>query len=214
MFGYPMRVEKEGIVVILRPLTTDDLPVIAKGFGSLEVAKYLAQYAPKTIEDEREWYEKMRTSNDDVVGGIEHEELVGITGLHHLFDLRKPVVAPTSGIAIWNKSLWGRGVASRSHMARTLYAANHLYAARIDSTVRTVNVASIRALERVGYTKWGEEPRSVFREGMWLDTYHLTWFHPDRVREFWPEGEPEIYKEGLRKAREALGEARKVVNYI
>src|SRR3989338_6028726 len=107
MFGYPMRVEKEGIVVILRPLTTDDLPVIAKGFGSLEVAKYLAQYAPKTIADEREGYEKMRTSNDDVVGGIEHEELVGITGLHHLFDLRKPVVAPTSGIAIWNKSLWG-----------------------------------------------------------------------------------------------------------
>ncbi len=206
MFGYPMKIEKDGLAVVMRGVGKADLDVLVKGFSDFEVARFTAQMAPKTYDDELEWYEKVRKSTEDVLWIIEvNGKAVGVSGLHHL-------PQPVSGIVIWEKDWWGKGVAGRAHLGRIHYADKHLNLATIASEVRTVNTASLKALQRVGYTVWGTKMWNMFRDGKWLSTYEALWLNPRRVEEFGEEL-PEMYKEGVRKARIALAEAEKWVSF-
>ena len=213
MFGPFLRVSHEGITVVLSPFSRDDMPVAAKGLSSLEVTMYTNQLFGQTLESEQQWYDKQNSSSDSVIWRIslEGEDTpIGTTGLH---GITHPAHTCTSGIIIWDRSKWGKGVASRAHLARTLFAADFLDRYTIRSSVRTDNLASLRALEKVGYTRTGMDPKSGFRAGKFLDTHILSWFNPARVHLLYPEGVPEEYQVGLRRAEAALALGREVVTY-
>lgn len=212
MFGFTMSIDYRGTEILLRAPKKQEMPLLVKGFNSLKIQMNTAQTSARTEEDEIEWYEKQRTSPDNVVWVIvpkESNEPIGVTGLERL----NLFGSCMSGIIIWEDKWWGKGVATCSHLGRTLYAADYLNRLRIDSSVRVVNPGSYKALLRVGYTVWGIEPRSAYREGKWGDTYHLTWFHPERVNLLYPDGVPQCFEEGLNKAQSALALAREIVKF-
>ncbi len=211
MFGVTMDIDHNGVNVRLRAPSKADLPELVKHFSSMKVHAYTKGLFAQTLENETEWYEKRRQDPDHCLWLIQpndSEDPIGVTGLHHINNRENTCV---SGIIIWEPKWWGKGVASAAHLGRTLFAADFLNRFTIRSTVRVVNEASRRALERVGYTVWGEEPVDDYRSGRWLDTYHLKWFRPSSVNFMFPRGVPEKFLAGIERAKIAMELAHKEV---
>lgn len=211
MYGINMCVTTEKISLLLRPATKDDLPELVKHFSSMRVHMYTMGRFAQTLENEQEWYEKVRKSDDDCVWLIQPADYnlpIGVTCLHRINGWDGSC---SSGIIIWDPSWWGRGVASAAHLGRTLFVADYLSKISIRSSVRVDNTASRRALEGVGYTVWGTEAADDYRAGRWIDTYQLKWFHPDKHQFYFPGGLPEKYEAGVEHAKIALTKARQVV---
>jgi RimJ/RimL family protein N-acetyltransferase len=213
MFGVNMVIEHKSLVVKLRPFAKADMPILTEHFSSMTVHMFTNGLFAQTLENEEEWYEKNRKANDTCIWAIQpegHEYPIGTTGLHGIDSLENTC---TSGIIIWDQSLWGKGIASAAHLGRTLFAADYLNRFTIKSSVRTANVASKKALERVGYSVCGTEPAANKRAGVWLHNYNLKWVHPDMTSIFYPEGLPDFLIEGSEKAKVALELARKEVKF-
>ncbi len=211
MYGMNMIVSHKGLTVHLRPFCKEDISELVKYFSSMKTHMNTMGLFGQTLENELEWYEKNLKDQDSCIWAIQpdgSDQAIGVTGLHHINDRMNSC---SSGIIIWRQDWWGKGVASAAHLARTLFAADYLNRSIIRSSVRTQNPGSFKALERVGYTVWGTEPRSTWRGGKWLDTYHLTWLHPERLGALYPEGLPKKYLAGVKRASRALELARREV---
>lgn len=208
MYGVTMRVNHNGLTIVLRALSKEDIPVLVEHFSSMKVHLYTKGIFAQTLENELEWYEKNRKDPDGVTWAIQPEGYqfpIGVTSLHHINSRENSC---GSGIIIWDPAWWGKGVAGAAHLGRTLFAADYLNRWTIRSSVRVANEASRRALERVGYIVWGTEPVCIQRANEWLDTYRLIWFHPERTDVFYPDGIPQMYQAGVERARIALDVAR------
>lgn len=214
MYGPYIGIKHNGVDIVLSPFCKEYLPTIIKGFSSLSVQMYTHGLFAQVLENEQEWYDKTRKSPDVVSWAIVPEggdTPIGVTALHDILSIDGGC---TSGIIIWDKDWWGKGVATAAHLGRTLFASDFLNRSIIRSCVRTVNPGSFKALQRNGYTIWGTEPNSDWKNGQWLHTYHLIWFHPERISYLFPEGAPEIYREGIDKAMISLKLARSVVTVL
>ena len=213
MFGPRLRVVVDGLGVTLVPIEKKDMDAVIPLFSSLVVHQYTQRYAGVVTEDEHEWWEKMRTDKQQIVWGIKPdggEVIVGITGIHDI-DI---FGGCATGIIIADTKWHGKGVATRAHLMRTMYAADHLARLTIRSDVYVPNEASRRALERVGYMVTGKELRRGFGKGAYRDSYVLSWLHPEKIGVLYPEGLPEEYKEGVDRARVALEKARGLVELL
>jgi diamine N-acetyltransferase len=211
MFGYSMLIDLDGLKVILRQPEQSEIESLAKSFSSMIVQYYTNGIAAKTVKDEAEWWEKSRLSTDTVIWAIapeKGEKIIGVTGLHKI---HPSWGSCTSGIIVADPDYWGKGYAYRAHLARTLYAVNTLNRTTIQSRVRVPNVASLKALLKVGYRISGREDRDFYRGGVYMDSYVLSWVNPRRIAELYPEGVPEELTESQTKARAALDLAEKSV---
>ncbi len=214
MFGIKMFVKTDKVSVLLRPMSKDDLPELVEHFSSMKVHMYTLGLFGQTYENELEWYEKNRKDKDSCVWIVQPENSdkpIGVTSLH---DINSLGGGCTSGFITWKSEWWNKGVATASHLGRTMFAADYLNRSMIKSIAREDNKGSWMALERVGYTVWGTEPLDGFRQGKWLNSYHLLWLHPERISLFYSNGLPDIFKDGVEKAKEALEKARKCVEMI
>ena len=213
MFGVKMLIRHKGVNIQLRPMTKDDLPEIVDHFSSMKVHLYTWGLFGLTYESELQWYEKTSEDHDNCIWVIQpegYDKPIGVTALHGLKSLMGNC---TSGIIIWDAKWWSKGVATATHLGRTMFAADFLGRYIIRSEVRTDNVASCKALQRVGYSVWGIEPLSDYRQGRWLNTYRLIWIHPKMTAVLFPEGLPEMFVDGVEKARIALELARVEVEF-
>ncbi len=214
MFGINMLVKTKRVSVSLRPGTKEDIPELVKHFSSMRVHMYTMGLFAQTLENELEWYEKTRKSEEGCTWFIQPESSqvpIGVTSLHKIDSTDGGC---TSGIIIWDPSWWGKGVASATHLARTLFAADYLNKYSISSSVREENEASRKALERVGYTVWGTEPVDAYRAGRWINTHQLKWLHPEKYHFYYPDGLPEKFTVGVERAKIALATARQVVEFL
>lgn len=201
--------------LLLRPFRMEEMIIVANGFSDLEVTVNTRVLFGQTKEGEQDWYERVRKEKDSVIWaivphikqGINHTP-IGVTGIH---DIDSTSGSCTTGIIIWDKSYWNKGVAYHSHLARTLFAADYLNRATIRTWVRAHNESSLKAVQKVGYNVVGIEPRTAFRQGRYIDSLSLVWFNPERINQLFPEGLPNQYKEGVTKAQKALALARQVV---
>jgi len=212
MLGMPMKVSHRGIEVMLRAIKKPEIEVLVAGFNSMKVHMYTTGLFSQAFEDEISWWEKTREERNTVSWGIEYGgQLIGVTGLH---EINSRLGDCTSGIIIWDQNSWGKGIASCSHLARTLFAVDYLHRIMIRSHVRTENEASAKALQRVGYSITGTKYRDAFRAGRWIDTYELLWQHPNYAKHLFPDGLPEMFREGVEKADIAIELARQVVEFV
>jgi RimJ/RimL family protein N-acetyltransferase len=72
---------------------------------------------------------------------------------------------------IGERAWWGRGIATRSHVLRTRYAFLELNLGKLVTMVVEGNVASRKALERIGYRTVGVYRRHEFVDGEWRDAW-------------------------------------------
>lgn len=214
MFGPKMRIEFDGFGVTLRPPKKTEMEALAPVFSSMLVHMYTMRTYAVTPEDETDWYEKIRKDNGSCQWGIVpdgEDSVVGFTGLHGIDPIG---MSCTSGIIIARTDLHGKGIATRTHLARTMFAADYLNRYTIQSQVRVPNEASVRALERVGYMRTGKHLSNWYRDGRFMDTYVLSWLHPDRLMFTKPNGLNDEETHAVERAQNALQKARAAVKFL
>jgi len=114
----------EGKLVRLRPPRPDDAAVMITWFEDMEVTRFLLLRHPPSIEQEKEWFDKMAKDPDQVLWAVEHEgRTVGVTGIHQI-DWRNGF--GTTGTLIGDKAVWGKGIGREVMQLRASYAFNQL----------------------------------------------------------------------------------------
>lgn len=216
MFGPKMRVEWDGFGVSLVPFKKDWAEHISDQMSSLEVNRYTLSNRGYSVEDEEEWIDRIRKDQTGISWAIlpDGEELpVGSTGLFGINEFG----ASSTGIIIWDKSWWGRGVASRTHLMRTWYAADVKNRNVIHTTCFVPNIGSRKALQKVGYFITGKHLCYGYSGGKYVDAYVLTWLNPERIHMLYPNGECRIGRgchNALERAQSTLDRARELVQLL
>ncbi|HEY8633772.1 MAG TPA: GNAT family protein [Candidatus Dormibacteraeota bacterium] len=157
----------EGKLVRLRPPRPDDAAVMITWFEDMEVTRFLLLRHPPSIEQEKEWFDKMAKDPDQVLWAVEHEgRTVGVTGIHQI-DWRNGF--GTTGTLIGDKAVWGKGIGREVMQLRASYAFNQLPLRKLKSGYLDGNEASARAQAAAGYREVGRYRADMFFDGKWLD---------------------------------------------
>jgi RimJ/RimL family protein N-acetyltransferase len=157
----------QGKLVRLRPPKPDDAPLMIGWFEDLEVTRFLLLRHPPSIDEEKEWLDKMARDSDSVIWVIEHEgRAVGTTGIH-LIDWKNGW--GTTGTVIGDKSVWGKGLGGELMQLRARYAFMQLPLRKLKSAYLDGNEASARAQAAAGYKEVGRHRADRFVDGRWVD---------------------------------------------
>jgi RimJ/RimL family protein N-acetyltransferase len=157
----------EGKLVRLRPPRPDDAAVMITWFEDLEVTRFLLLRHPPSIEQEKEWFDKMAKDPDQVLWAVEHDgRTVGVTGIHQI-DWRNGF--GTTGTLIGDKAVWGKGIGREVMQLRAKYAFNQLPLRKLKSGYLDGNEASARAQAAAGYREVGRYRADMFFDGKWVD---------------------------------------------
>jgi RimJ/RimL family protein N-acetyltransferase len=214
MYGHRMLLRAGDLDLVMRPYRPDEAKFAVAGFETYEVMKYLFPLrSAQTLPDEEVFLERIRNDQDQFLWAIcvvrDGEEIpIGSTSI------RIDGMRGLSGIVIYDKSWWGRGIASATHLARTLYAFDVCDLVAIDSKVISDNAGSLRALESVGYCRTGTDYHVKMAAGRVRHAIRLTLVNPsDRAwNYFWGDSDiPTEFLEARSVARAALGRARRIV---
>lgn len=221
-FGHIMRFPAGELTIELAPLSKSGMEAFVTdgGMQYRSVTMFLNSRMAPVVEDEMEWYDKVRTDPTTVLWGIYdisggERVLIGSSGLHGIDG--DHVRQATSGILIFRKDYWGKGIASAAHRARTLYAFEQLGLHRIKSAVVIGNEASYKALWGIGYETVCIERNTVFVDGRLRHQRNLELLNPSAAawRLWWGSDKPTTR---ARKARErtllALDQARSAVQLL
>jgi ribosomal-protein-alanine N-acetyltransferase len=124
---------------------------------------------PYTLADAEDWLRLVSRKTPETqcalsVGG----SAVGGIGI----DLLNDVHRRSGEIGYWlGEEFWGRGIATAAVRAFTGYAFSTYDVCRIQATVFEWNPASMRVLEKSGYTLEGRLRRSVTKDGRTIDQF-------------------------------------------
>ena len=210
-FGPIMQLTVDELSIELAPIDKESVAAFASpGLQQASISRYLSMGSAPTIEDEQEWYEKVRKERDSQVWGIwvnskGKKVLVGTTSLNGI--RRDHVHIATSGSLISDRSYWGKGIASHIHKARTWYAFKHLGLHCVRSEVLHGNIGSAKALGRSGYEVTHVERNAKFVEGSLRHADHLECVNPnDPFWVQWWRGDrpPKKFVEARRRTADAL----------
>ncbi len=215
MYGNPMRIMLDRVPILLRPFEEKDIPGALLGMSKLSVRKWTAGIDAPSVATEREWFDDLGKRKGTYGWAIVPEGVEVAVGSTSLNGIDPRSNTAKSGIIVWEPSFWGKGIATRAHLARTLFASDWLNLRTIISEVRVPNEASLKALLRVGYAVTGKHFRDYFVEGRYWDTYVLTWTNPKFVQELWEKDPiPTDIQDAITRAEEALERARRCVEYL
>jgi len=184
-FGPRMQLDVGELKIELAPLSKEVLgEFVSPGLQQASITKYLSSTTAPVLEDEHEWFEKMRLAENAITWGIyvrngEQRVLIGNTSLTDI--TKGHTIQAVSGSMLFRKEYWGKGIASSIHKARTWYAFDQLGFTRVKSAVIHGNVASRKALEKSGYRLVYVERNTVFVDGQLRHQDNLECVNPGEV---------------------------------
>jgi RimJ/RimL family protein N-acetyltransferase len=211
-FGKIMIVKIGKFVVTLKPFTKEEISSheVIGGMSDHEVTQHTLQQISPTIESQGEWYEKIRTDKNVVCWGIYVDgTLCGVTTIH----IDEPFHKGGTGIIIFRKDFWRKGIASTAHIARTWYAVKHLDLKIIITQIHEPNEGSLRALMSVGYAPIGHMYYTEFRNGEYVNRVLLQWVNPNYAKLLFRKGVPKAFVQAQKQAKKTLKKASKLVKY-
>ena len=164
-------VELQGTGFVIRGWKKGDEIALQKNANNPKVSACLMDRfpSPYTIEAAVIWVNALIdqdpvinfaiTINDEVIGGIGIEP-------------RQDVYRKTAIIGYWlSEQLWGKGIMPEAVRLVTAYAFSQLDFIRLQASVYSKNPASMRVLEKAGYTKEGIMRNAVIKGGEVMDEH-------------------------------------------
>lgn len=209
-----------GMQLELAPFTREDSMKFVSGLAQHTITRYLSNGAVPSKETEEEWYDKMVHTQDSRVWGMWVDEAGErkLIGSFDLKDISRDVLAQaTNGIVIFDTAYWGKGVATAVHRAGLQYGFKQLGLVRVKSAVLRGNGASLRSMEKAGFTVVYTERNTHFRDGAPRHQDNLECLNPDdwAWRLWWGEDRPTRKAiEARTKTLEALKWAEKNVELL
>jgi [ribosomal protein S5]-alanine N-acetyltransferase len=122
---------------------------------------------PYTSADAERWFASLEGMPEPTHWAIELEShAVGAVGVM----LREGVHAKSAGFGYWlGEPYWGRGIMTQVVRAVVPYAMRRFNVVRLESPVFAWNPASMRVLEKCGFSREGVARASLFKEGQIID---------------------------------------------
>ncbi|MEZ4104019.1 MAG: GNAT family protein [Candidatus Paceibacterota bacterium] len=165
-------------------LTTKDLDLvliektdakqILEWFSDPEVNLFLnGGEFPTTIEYEENYIEEMYKNENKLQLGIYHrqdEKFIGITGIHRINNIH---LEGSFGISIGNKTYWSNGYGTQTLKAMLNWSFKQRGLRTITLSVLSNNKRGFRCYKKCGFVHSGTVPKSVFKQGQWLDRHYM-----------------------------------------
>lgn len=222
-FGATMRMKVGELTIELAAIPKSLAGEFVAGDGGMQlhsVHRYLSHRTAPTVQDEEEWYDKVRQNKDELAWGIwvvdgDKRTLIGNTALFNIEGTH--FRQATSGSLIFRQEYWGKGIASAIHKARTWYAFNQLGLTRIKSAVVDGNHGSRKALERTGYSLVYVERNELFVDGTHRHMNCLECLNPrpESWNRWWHgEHPPKLAREARQRTLTALSWADEHVTLL
>lgn len=139
----------------LGDLEEKHLPNLVKWFNDKEVTRYMSvDYSNLTLKKEKQWFEKAKSSNKDVIFGIHAKEgnIIGSTSLKDIDNNNKHA---EFGIAIANKEYWGKGIGTEATKLIVDFGFRILRLNSIYLFVNVDNIAGQKAYKRAKFKRIG-----------------------------------------------------------
>jgi RimJ/RimL family protein N-acetyltransferase len=221
-FGSVMQMKVGELKIELAPLHKEAMKefVTAGGMQHHSVTRYLGRRTAPVLEDEQDWFDRVREEKDSLIWGIwlidgDNRQLIGTSGLHSIGGAH--FRSATSGSMIFRKEHWRKGIAKHCHMARTWYGFAQLGLTQIRSAVMQGNDGSLHALQRSGYVVVATERNATFVDGRFHHQDNLECINPDAF--FWDKwwGSDPVqteFKEARTLTQEALAWAQAEVKLL
>lgn len=153
----------------VRPWRKSDLDALLRHANNPKIAANLRDQFPYpyTRRDGVDYLNYVREMEPPMSFAVEHAgEAIGGIG----FKLGTDIARLSIEMGYWiGEPFWGRGIASRAVTASSEWAFDGYKVVRIFATVFSHNAASIRVLEKSGFTREGILRRSAVKNGMVLD---------------------------------------------
>lgn len=157
----------QGTIARLRPPRVEDAPTIITWFEDMEVTQTLLITSPPSLDQEKEWLDRMARDPNELVWVIEYEgRAVGDTAIHAI-NWRDGV--GNTGTVIGDKGVWGKGLGREVMQLRARYAFTQLPLRKLKSGYLDGNEASARAQAAAGYREVGRHRQEHFSGGRYLD---------------------------------------------
>ena len=148
-----------------------DAPAIVEHLNNQNVLKTLADRVPHpyTLRDAQQFIRKSLDDSEELSFAISVEDTaVGAIGIRFV----QPENPHAAEIGYWlGEAYWRRGIATQALHATTEYTFKTFDIARIQAHVFDGNIASMRVLEKCGYTREGFLRKSSLKAGQLVDQY-------------------------------------------
>jgi diamine N-acetyltransferase len=157
----------EGALVRLRAIEEDDLGQINEALWDPEVSQHMAIAWPEAVAQTREFFERVRASESDVVLAIETlaGELVGCVGLHGIDPRTRQ-----GELGIWiARPHWDKGYGTDATRTMCRFGFREMNLQRVSLRVYETNPRGRRAYEKVGFKEEGRLRRGHFVDGRYVD---------------------------------------------
>ncbi len=155
----------------IRKLELSDTLELAKLANNKNVWNNLRDYIPYPYSesDAETFINFTQTQNPQQSFGIEcNNELCGVISLI----LQNDVYRKSAEIGYWiGQPYWGNGIATKAVKLITQYGLKKLNLIRIYAGVFENNIASMRTLEKNGYSKEGVFRKAIIKNGKTLDEH-------------------------------------------
>lgn len=139
--------------LMLRPVTSEDLPAVTRLVGDFDVSKMLSPVPhPYSLDDARAWFGQnaSRTENGERAFAIDNGQ-----GLIGAISVGKPEDAPEFGYWL-GKSFWGRGFMTEAGRAVLAWLFGTTETATVMSGALKENPASLNVLKKLGFEDAGD----------------------------------------------------------
>lgn len=162
--------------VYLRAAERGDVANFVRWFNDAEVLRNLATFAPMSEAAETAWFDRMqaaqgKTDYHFVICLLDDDRPIGTVGLHHISweDGRAEF-----GIAIGEKSEWGKGYGTDALRAICDFGFGHLRLERIGLHVYAGNERGRRSYDKGGFVHEGTMRRAHFARGEHHDVHVMS----------------------------------------
>ncbi len=160
--------------IILRRLTKNDRPTLAILANNKKIWDNVRDLLPfpYSEKDAGDFIKMTMLEEIPMTFATVYEgQLSGVIGLSPQTD----VYRKTAEIGYWiGEPFWNRGIATSAVKLMTSYGLESLDFTRIHTGVFEYNIASMRVLEKNGYTKDGIFKRSIFKNGQIWDEHRYS----------------------------------------
>jgi ribosomal-protein-alanine N-acetyltransferase len=162
-------------MIELRDFTENDIDSIARHANNINVSLYMTASMPYpyTVKDAKWWIETGCTELGWYRAIDLDGECIGVVGVHFgKFELQY-----SAEIGYWlSETFWGQGIATEAVAKMTDLVFSDTEITRVSAPVYSPNKASMRVLEKCGYSLEAIHKKSVFKDEEFMDEHIFVRF--------------------------------------
>ena len=163
---------------LLRPWRMDDTSSLCKHANNSKVAENLRDIFPfpYTIEDAEFFITSIASSKSNLIMAIAvNGSAVGAIGIYPQTGINQK----NAELGYWlGEQYWGKGIETEAVNAIVYYTFHNLDVHRIYASVFDRNLASMRVLEKCGFTREAIHYKAVVKNNLVMDEYLYVKLYP------------------------------------